>query len=91
MILCLAGEQHYEAAGRKFGSLYAEGFAHGFDGAPVPREQWSSEADLKRVIEGHRDGEALWAAVRDGVSPVPDFPPNEWSPETIPSGAPAAP
>lgn len=83
LISRLTGELHYEAAYREFGRPYAEGFAHGFDGSPVPRELWPDGPDRERMIEGYRDGQALWAAVRDGVpSPIPDFPPTGWTPET---------
>lgn len=91
LISRLAGERHYEAARRELGRPYAEGFAHGFDGAPMPRELWSHGPDRERMIEGHRDGRTLWAAVRDGVpSPVPDFPPTGWAPETTSNGTPVA-
>lgn len=84
----LAGEQHYEAANRELGRPYAEGFAHGFDGSPAPRGIWSHGPERERMAEGYRDGQALWAAVRDGVpSPVPDFPPAGWRLETTSSGA----
>lgn len=91
LISRLAGELHYEAARRELGRPYAEGFAHGFDGSPAPRELWSDGLDLERMIEGYRDGQSLWAAVRDGVpSPVPDFPPTGWAPETTSNGTPVA-
>jgi hypothetical protein len=83
----LAGEAHYDAASRAFGRPYAEGFAYGFDGDPIPVERWSCSPDRYRTLEGYRDGRALWAAVKDGVqSPVPDFPPAGWVPETTASG-----
>lgn len=85
------GELHYEAAAREFGRPYAEGFSHGFDGAPMPREIWSEGLERLRMIEGYRDGRALWTAARDGIpSPVPDFPPAAWTPETVSGGDPAA-
>lgn len=91
LISRLPGERHYEAARRELGRPYTEGFAYGFDGAPMPRELWPHGPDLERMIEGYRDGRALWAAVRDGIpSPVPDFPPTGWTPETTSSGTPGA-
>jgi hypothetical protein len=83
----LAGEAHYDAASRALGRPYAEGFAYGFDGDAIPAERWSCSSDRDRTLEGYRDGRALWAAVKDGVSsPVPDFPPAGWMPETTASG-----
>lgn len=91
LISRLPGELHYEAVNRELGRPYAEGFAHGFDGSPMPRELWSQGPDLERMTEGYRDGQALWAAVRYGVpSPVPDFPPTGWTPETASSVTPGA-
>ena len=82
-----AGEAHYDAASRAFGRPYAEGFAYGFDGDPIPAERWSCSPDRNRTLKGYRDGRAVWAAVKDGVpSPVPDFPPAGWMPDTIASG-----
>lgn len=82
----LAGEAHYDAASREFGRPYAEGFAYGFDGEAIPVERWSEGPERARTLEGYRDGRTLWAAVRDGVpSPVTDFPPTEWAPESAPA------
>jgi hypothetical protein len=69
LIRRLPGESHHEAACSELGRPYAEGF----DGQTMPHERWSRGPDRGRMLEGHHDGQALWAAVRDGVSsPVPD-------------------
>ena len=82
----LAGEAPYDAASRTLGRPYAEGFAYGFDGDPMPAERWSYSPDRARTLEGYRDGRALWAAVKDGVPAlVPDFPPAGWMPEPVAS------
>ena len=39
LIRRLAGEAHYDAASRQLGRPYAEGFACGFDGDPMPVER----------------------------------------------------
>ncbi len=39
LIQRLTGEVHYDAASRVFGRPYAEGFAYGFDGDPIPAER----------------------------------------------------
>ena len=79
----LAGEAHYDAASRAFGRPYAEGFAYGFDGDPMPAERWSCSPDRDRTLEGYRDGRVLWTTVKDGVSsPVPDLPLTGWTPQS---------
>lgn len=91
LVPCLAGEAHYDAASRELGRPYAEGFAYGFDGETKPVERWSDGPDLARMLQGYRDGRALWTAVRDGVpSSVPDFPPAGWTPEPTAIGVPQA-